>query len=79
MRWGRTTLLPGKTLEGTLACLACCSIIGIAVPGVPFVAGTVGAVTATIVELLGFGMVDDNFGIPIVSALAMWITASVVG
>jgi dolichol kinase len=79
MRWGRTTLVPGKTLEGTLACLASCSIIGIAVPGVPFIAGITGALTATIVELLGFGAMDDNFGIPILSALAMWITASVAG
>ncbi len=79
MRWGRTTLVPGKTLEGTLACLVSCSIIGIVVPGVPFSAGIAGALTATIVELLGIGILDDNFGIPILSALAMWITASVVG
>jgi len=38
-----------------------------------------GALTATIVELLGIGTLDDNFGIPIVSALVMWITASVAG
>ncbi|MFC1595403.1 diacylglycerol/polyprenol kinase family protein [Gemmatimonadota bacterium] len=79
MRWGRTTLLPGKTLEGTLACLVSCSIIGIVVPGVPFIAGITGALVASTVELLGIETIDDNFGIPILSALAMWIVASVVG
>jgi len=79
MRWGKTTLLPGKTLEGTLACLVSCSIIGIVVPGVPFIAGIVGALVATTVELLGIKTIDDNFGIPVLSALAMWIVASVVG
>ena len=79
MKWGRTTLVPGKTLEGTLACLGSCCIIGIAVPGVPFIAGIVGALVASTVELLGIGTLDDNFGIPILSALAMWIVASVVG
>jgi len=79
MKWGRTTLVPGKTLEGTLACLVSCCIIGIVVPGVPFIAGITGALVASTVELLGIGTLDDNFGIPILSALAMWIVASVAG
>jgi dolichol kinase len=78
-RWGRTPLMPGKTLEGTLACLVTCLLVSIAVPGVPFLAGFVGAVVATIVELFGTAAVDDNFGIPVLSALVMWIVASLVG
>jgi dolichol kinase len=34
---------------------------------------------ATIVELFGTAAVDDNFGIPVLSALVMWIVASLVG
>jgi len=78
-RWGRHPLLPGKTYEGTLACLVCCSIIGVIVPGIPFAAGIVGAAVATVVELFGIETIDDNFGIPVLSGLAMWIVASLVG
>ncbi len=78
-RWGRHPLTPGKTYEGTLACLVCCSIIGVVVPGVPVTAGLFGAVVATVVELFGIGTLDDNFGIPVLSGLSMWIVASLVG
>ena len=78
-RWGRHPLVPGKTYEGTLACLVCCIIIGAAVPGVPLVAGLAGAVVAAVVELFGMGTLDDNFGIPVFSGLVMWIVASLVG
>ncbi len=78
LRWGRTRLVPGKTLEGSLACLIMCIIIVVVVPGVPFAVGIVGALVATVVELFGTRIIDDNLGIPILSALAMWITASAV-
>ena len=77
-RWGRTPLRPGKTLEGTTACLVTCMVVSIVMPGLPLVAGLAGAVVATIVELFGTAAVDDNFGIPVLSALVMWIVASLV-
>jgi dolichol kinase len=49
------------------------------VPGIPFAAGIVGAAVATVVELFGIETIDDNFGIPVLSGLAMWIVASLVG
>lgn len=77
-RWGRTSLRPGKTIEGTLACLGSCIIIVIVMPGIHLLVGFTGALTATTVELFGTETIDDNFGIPVLSALAMWIVASVV-
>ena len=77
-RWGRHPLRPGKTLEGTLANLGACVLVAVLVPGLPLAAGLVGAVVATMVELFGTAAVDDNFGIPVLSALAMWIVASLV-
>jgi len=77
-RWGRTPLVPGKTLEGTLACLATCTIVVVLMPGIPLTAGLAGAFVATAVELFGTAAIDDNFGIPVLSALTMWIVASLV-
>jgi dolichol kinase len=77
-KWGRTVLLPGKTLEGTSACLFACTIVVVVMPGVPLIAGLAGALTATTVELFGTETIDDNFGIPVLSAVVMWIVASTV-
>lgn len=77
-RWGRHPLRPGKTVEGSMACLVSSSLVAILVPGLPLVAGLAGAVVATVVELYGTAAIDDNFGIPVLSALAMWIVASLV-
>lgn len=77
-KWGRTTILQGKTLEGTMACLLTCTIVVVVMPGVPLIAGLAGALTATTVELLGTETIDDNFGIPVLSSVVMWIVASTV-
>ncbi len=74
-RWGRTSLMPGKTLEGTLACLITCIIVVVLIPGVSLIAGLAGALAATLVELFGTETIDDNFGIPVISAVVMWIVA----
>ncbi len=77
-KWGKTVLVPGKTLEGTMACLVTCTIVVVIMPGVPLIAGLAGAFTATIVELFGTETIDDNFGIPVLSAVVIWIVASTV-
>jgi len=77
-KWGKTVLVPGKTLEGTMACLITCTIVVVIMPGVTLIAGLPGALTATIVELFGTETIDDNFGIPVFSAVVMWIVASTV-
>jgi len=71
-RWGRTRVL-GKTLEGSLACLATCFIVGLAAwawLGMPWPAVVAGALAATVIELLPLPM-DDNFTVPLVAGLAM--------
>ncbi len=77
-RWGKRRLRPGKTLEGTVACLFCCLVVVGVMPGLPLLPGLVGAVVATVVELLGTAAIDDNFGIPVSSGLAMWIVTALM-
>ena len=60
----------GKTLEGSLACLAICFGITLFLPEVPFHVAIVGAVVATIFELLPIPL-DDNFRIPLSAGFAM--------
>jgi dolichol kinase len=76
VRWGRVRLLRGKTLEGALAGTAGCLIIGAPLLlvqglGMSLEVIAIGAVAAAVTELLP-APVDDNFTIPIGSALAMW-------
>lgn len=60
----------GKTLEGSLACLAVCFGITLFLPEVPFHVAIVGALVATIFELLPIPL-DDNFRIPLSAGFAM--------
>lgn len=59
-----------KTIEGSLACLATCVIVVFVVPDLKTAAGLIGAMVATVVELLPIPL-DDNFLIPILSGAAM--------
>jgi len=72
IRWGRTRVL-GKTLEGSLACLVTCFILGLVVWArldVPLSAVAAGAFVATVVELLPLPL-NDNFTVPLLTGLAM--------
>ena len=67
---GRIRLLGGKTLEGSLSCLAVCYGLTLLMPEIPFTVGLVGALTATVFELLPIPL-DDNFRIPLSAGFAM--------
>lgn len=67
--YGKTAIF-GKTLEGSLSCFLACSAIAIVVPGIPPFVGIVGALTATLFELLPIP-IDDNFRIPLAAGFAM--------
>ena len=75
-KYGRRRLF-NKSLEGSLACLLVCLLIGVimVVGGKVMLlpVAVVGAVTATIAELLPFP-VDDNLTIPIFSGGTMTLT-----
>ena len=60
----------GKTLEGSLACFAVCFALTRAVPELPVEVALVGAVVATVFELLPIPL-DDNFRIPLSAGFAM--------
>ncbi|MFQ6091769.1 MAG: diacylglycerol/polyprenol kinase family protein [bacterium] len=68
--YGRIRLFRKRTMEGSLACLFTCLIVVLVVPPLGFAVGLVGAVVATIIELLPIPL-DDNFLIPILSGAAM--------
>ena len=77
-RFGRTRIFENKSLEGSLACFVVCMVIGLFVawlfPGhLSLKIITIGAFTATIVELLPLGL-DDNLTIPFISGLVMEIS-----
>jgi len=67
---GRFRLIGGKTLEGSIACFLVCFGLTLLMPGVPPLVGLVGALTATIFELLPIPL-DDNFRIPLSAGFAM--------
>jgi dolichol kinase len=67
--FGRVRLF-GKTLEGSIACLAVCYGLTLLLPEVPFRVAVVGAVVATVFELLPIPL-DDNFRIPLSAGFAM--------
>lgn len=64
----------GKTLEGSLACLATCLVIGWIIPGLPWRVMVVGALMATLIELLPIPL-DDNLRIPLAAGFAMTLMA----
>ena len=66
--WGRTKLLGTKSLEGSAACFIVCAII--ALVKLHPVIGIIGALVATIVEMLPFP-IDDNLTVPLVSGAVM--------
>ncbi len=75
VNYGRLKILRGKTLEGTLAGAAACLLAGsplllIDSLGLDPPVLAVGAAAAALTELLPFP-IDDNFTIPLGSALAM--------
>jgi len=80
-RFGRTKIFANKSLEGSLACFVVCLVIGLFVAWLfpahlnPKIVA-IGALTATIVELLPLG-IDDNLTIPLISGLVMQILISV--
>ena len=66
---GRKRLF-GKTLEGSAACFVVCFGLTLLMPGIPLHVGLVGAITATVFELLPIPL-DDNFRIPLSAGFAM--------
>ncbi len=60
----------GKTAEGSVACFAVCFGMTLFVPEIPVPVGLVGALVATVFELLPIPL-DDNFRIPLSAGFAM--------
>mgnify|MGYP006951090853 CR=1 FL=1 len=69
-KWLGRVRIFDKTLEGSLACLLTCYGLTLLVPEIPFQVAIVGALTATIFELLPIPL-DDNFRIPLSAGFAM--------
>lgn len=76
-RFGRVRIYRRKTLEGFLACLAVTTLLAWLLAGLPrhsldFGIGFAGAVTASLAELFDLPP-DDNFSVPVLSALVMLV------
>jgi dolichol kinase len=67
--YGRVQIF-GKTLEGSLACLVVCFVVGALLPGIPLKVAAVGAFTATVFELFPIPL-DDNMRVPLAAGFAM--------
>ncbi len=72
---GKHLWLPGKSIEGSLACLVACFVAGAAWAGLPLACVCVGAVVATLAEALPLRM-NDNAIIPVSSGAAMAVVIS---
>lgn len=81
VKFGRRRIFD-KSLEGSLACLASCLLIGLGMsrvsPVLVLPAAIAGAISATLVELLPIP-IDDNLTIPLFSAGIMTLTAFYLG
>jgi dolichol kinase len=62
----------GKTLEGSLACLAVCLAIGAVIPELSWAQRACGALVATLIELVPVPL-DDNLRIPLASGFTMML------
>ncbi|MDE0467750.1 MAG: SEC59/DGK1/VTE5 family protein [Candidatus Poribacteria bacterium] len=67
-QWGKTKLLGRKSLEGSAACFIVC--VAIALVKLNPVIAIIGALVATIVELMPFP-IDDNLTVPLISGAVM--------
>ena len=67
-KWGRTKLLGPKSLEGSAACFIVCA--GIALVQLNPIIAIIGALVATIVELIPVP-IDDNLTVPLISGAVM--------
>ena len=67
-KWGRTKLLGPKSLEGSAACFIVC--VAIALVKLNPTMAIIGALVATLVELIPFP-IDDNLTVPLISGAVM--------
>ncbi len=69
-KFGRVKTFRRKTLEGSIAFVAASLLVGLIIPGLEKPAIIAGAVVAAVTEAAPIH-IDDNFGIPILSGVAM--------
>jgi dolichol kinase len=71
----------GKSLEGSVACLVVCLVVGVmlaAVTDIPLWVVVVGAISAAVTEFVSL-WVDDNLSVPLVAAGIMNLFQAIVG
>ncbi len=78
--YGKTKLISGKSLEGSLTAFACCFLIScgyfyfmeVEPVSHALILGLICGVVGALSELIPIGRIDDNFTLPIISALFLW-------
>ena len=76
MRGRKIKVFGEKTLEGAIACFLMSIIIVLIIPEIKLWHGILGALLASIVELLPWG-IDDNFSIPVISGALLQLLAHI--
>jgi dolichol kinase len=80
--YGRQVLFSNKTLEGSLACLVSCLLIGMLIvrisPTMSLPVVVIGALSSAIVELQPIP-IDDNLTIPLLGGAMMTLAAKCIG
>lgn len=75
-QFGKRRICGAKTLEGSMACFLVCLAAGL--PFLPWKTAVAGAFCATLIELVPWPL-NDNFWMPIFSALALTILLPLLG
>ncbi len=76
IKYGRIKLFRDRNVEGTLACLISCMVIGIIFANIfdlRLIVVTVGALVTTALSIIPSGKLDDNLTMPFISALIMFL------
>lgn len=76
-RYGRHRFYGGKSIEGSLGCLAGTLVVAALAPGLDTHIAILGAVIATVIEAFPLG-VDDNVSVPFISGLAMTLLSRIL-
>ncbi len=71
-RFGRVRLMGGKTLEGAMACVVACFLVGVVIPGIPLHIALIGAIAASALEL-GSLPPDDNLWMTLGGGAVLWL------
>lgn len=86
VKYGKDKLFENKSLQGSLAAFAVCTVLSymyFSTHGLMgdhiLIASVLAGLSGSFSEMLAFGKMDDNFSIPVVSSILLWVIFYVFG